>query len=410
MLSFAWNRALLAIRGMSFREHDPTEIAQKELIRVDALRAACEGLGWVDGVRAADVTTRYVRAALATGEPSRVTRALAAEAVFVSFRGSPTTPKVDAMLDRIDELAARIGSPELEAYALGTRGLVAQNMARFEDNYHYTSRALEVFRTRCTGVHWEMVSVTMFRLFGMVFTMRLREFTEVSRDALLDADQRGDLWLGTLIRTLVSPYVLLRTDRIPEAREQLRRGLEPWKHREFGFPHWNCLQAECFADMYEGKPEAALARLRNNAGNIARSKQMHVQLLRTNTSALLAKAHLLTYARDGDAGHLAVAEKLARKLAREGTAFARATACVLRGSTAMMRGDDERARIELEQVLAAEAQLQTTLLSDPTRLVYGRLIGGDGGAAMRAKAHRNLLELGIVDPERWATLQVPHRL
>src|SRR5262249_11520682 len=69
-------------RGLSYVPRSPSAIAEHDLQRVDACWSATTGLAMVDTIRAASLQTRHLLLALDTGEPYRVTRALALQVAF----------------------------------------------------------------------------------------------------------------------------------------------------------------------------------------------------------------------------------------------------------------------------------------------------------------------------------------
>ena len=85
-------RARLRLRGLRFRERDPSEIAAADLARIDVCWSAGIGLSVVDWIRGSDFQTRGLLLALRAGEPSRIARALAIEAAHVATAGARAAP------------------------------------------------------------------------------------------------------------------------------------------------------------------------------------------------------------------------------------------------------------------------------------------------------------------------------
>ena len=64
LASLLWRRARLRLRGLGFRERDPSEIAAADLTRIDVCWSAGVGLSVVDTIRGADFQARGLLLAL----------------------------------------------------------------------------------------------------------------------------------------------------------------------------------------------------------------------------------------------------------------------------------------------------------------------------------------------------------
>ena len=167
LFSLLVQRARLRLRGLGFRERDPSEIAPADLTRIDVCWSAGAGLSVVDTIRGADFQARGLLLSLAAGEPSRIARALAMEAAHAASAGGSNRKATARLLDRADELASRVEHP----YALGmvalARGVSAYLEGRWTLAQQECDRAETIFRDRCTGVAWELDTAHAFALWGL---------------------------------------------------------------------------------------------------------------------------------------------------------------------------------------------------------------------------------------------------
>jgi hypothetical protein len=96
-----------------------------------------------------------------------------------------------------------------------------------------------------------------------------------------------------------------------------------------------------------------------------------------------------------------------RRLQREQTPVARAAACQLRGSLALLAGQHERALIEIERAAASYARCGMRLHALAARQRVGILRGGDEGALLAEQARSEAIALGARDPARWFRSVMP---
>ena len=111
LFSLLIQRARLRLRGLGFRERDPSQIAPADLTRIDVCWSAGAGLSVVDTIRGADFQARGLLLSLAAGEPSRIARSLAMEAAHAASTGGSNRKTTARLLDRAGELASRVEDP-----------------------------------------------------------------------------------------------------------------------------------------------------------------------------------------------------------------------------------------------------------------------------------------------------------
>jgi serine/threonine protein kinase len=104
-------RILLFVRGLRFRERNVDQLPREQLVRVDTCFTLGMGLGLLDPIRGAEYQTRSLMLALDAGEPERVARALALEALYRASDGVRRRPVVERLLTRAAALAERDDRP-----------------------------------------------------------------------------------------------------------------------------------------------------------------------------------------------------------------------------------------------------------------------------------------------------------
>ncbi|HEY2744219.1 MAG TPA: hypothetical protein VGL86_06340, partial [Polyangia bacterium] len=405
MLSLGWQRLRIARRGLVFEERDESQVAPEVLRRIDAAYAVTAGLAMVDAIRGAGFQAQQLLLALDAGEPHRVMRAIAAEAVFVALPGVSAARKSADVLARVESLAQRLDTPMAHAQAAGTAGIIAHFEGRFRASIEPLERAEQLFRDRCTGLSWERSTAQIFHLYSLSMLGRLRALTTRLDQLFAEARARGDLHSQTNLAVTVGFQCRLAEDRSDEARRSVEEALRRWNvPDEFHIQHFNALIAEICIDLYNGEPEAAW----NRCAAIERFKKvglMRVQTARVN--ALWARGGTALACARRRPEMLAHAEREAARLSHEGVGWASAIAALLRSGIASTRG---QADVALKRLAEAQQLFEETALGGQlaaTRMIRGRLVGGDAGAELLGKARAFFDAEGVVSPDRFTAFFAP---
>ncbi len=192
LLSLVFGRARLGLRGLHHDERAATAIPPRELERIDVSWSAAIGLTMIDTIRGADFQTRNLLLALRAGEPYRLARALAWQATHVSTAGTPSARRVRQLLDAADRLAARIGHPHALGLVTLARGIAAYFQGRWPEARRFCDAAEAIFRDRCTGVVWEVVTAQSFAQWSLFFLGEVAELAARLPRQLQEARERGD--------------------------------------------------------------------------------------------------------------------------------------------------------------------------------------------------------------------------
>jgi len=260
-------------------------------------------------------------------------------------------------------------------------------------------------RERCTGLAWERSTSQIFHLYSLSILGRLRELTARCDQLVGEAQDRGDLHARTNLEITVGFQIALADGRPDDARRGLGEALARWNAPDdLHIQHFNALIAEVCIDLYIGDGESAWKRLQALT-RFKRAMLLRVQTARVNALWSRARAALVLGQRRPEL--LREAERDAARLAKEGVGYAEGIAALVRGCVAKRRGDDAAAvrlfadaerRFEDGGVAAQVASLQW---------VRGKLVGGDTGAQLVAKADAYFAGEGIGKGEAFARFFVP---
>ena len=412
LFSLLTQRARLRIRGLGFKERDPSQIAPAELTRIDVCWSAGAGLSVVDTIRGADFQARGLLLSLAAGEPSRIARSLAMEAAHAASTGGSNRKTTAQLLDRASALASRVEDPNASGMVALARGVCAYLEGQWTLAQSECDRAETIFRDGCTGVAWELDTSHAFALWALSHQGAVAELSH-RWPILLDlARARGDLYAVMNLSSYIMSIVRLAADEPNTADRELRQTMSQWSREGYHVQHNDALWAAVQIELYRGDGTAAWNLIDRSWSALRRSLLLRVQFIRTSMNFLRARAALaaaVTLRRSQLAGVqslLAVARRAARRLERERMPCPTAYALLIRGALAAISGDSARAVALLTDAVACFEGVDMRLCAAATRHRLGELQGGALGQAQIDRAARWMADENIKNPDRMAAMIV----
>jgi hypothetical protein len=403
-----FHRARLGLRGLSFRRRDPSEIASADLARIDVCWAAVAGLSVVDFIRAAAFQAKGLLLALRGGEPLRISRALAMEAAHRAAAGSRGARRTARLLRLADALAADVGQP----YALGMCSLAAGSAAYLEGRWNDAriacDRAEQTFRDHCTGVAWERATAHSFALWSLCFEGEIAELGRRWPMLLKEAGERGDRYFVMNLGTYVMSIVRLAADDGEGARQALRQNLAHWPQKGYHVQHNDVLWAMAQVELYLDRGTEAWELLGARWPDLSRSLLLRVQFIRVAMGHLRARCALAAAMRSTTPRPLLrLAETGARMLEREGVAWSRALALLIRAGLLERRGDRALAIAKLADAEAAFRRAGMALYAESAKRRRGQLLGAAAGDDLVSQTDSWMANQGIRNPARMAAMFAP---
>lgn len=406
LASLIRRRLWLKMRGLGYTRRDPTQVASEVLTRIDILRSVATGLSMIDVIHGADFNTRHLLAALRAGEPHRVARALAVESAHSSTGGGKTQARTLRLAAAATALAAELEDPHAIGLAKAVSGIGAFLRGEWRAARDLCREADQVLRDSTRGTTWESTSAQSFGLAGMFYLGELRELTELVPAKLREAEERGNLWFATGLRSWRTNAAWLALDDPDEARRQVEHAHRQWSRDGFHLQHYYELLAHGQIDLYSGNGRAGLDRLELQWKALTGSLLLRVQNIRVEAQHLRARCALAEAKRTGEASLLGDASKAARAIERERMPWALAIARLVDANVAMVRGDNGAAGL-VAAAGKALADADMHLYAAVTRYRRGQLIGGEDGTALVTSARDELIALGARNPERIAAMVMP---
>ena len=410
LLRLLWRRARVRVRGLSYTERPAAARDPLTLMRLDACWTLVLGLGRVDSIRAQDFQALHLLLALRAGEPSRVVRALAAEAAFVSLAGGPGEQRTAALVQHASHVAGRIGHPYALGLARFADGFAQYTVGRFAKARVQCEAAERIFREQCTGAVWEMNTAQMFVSYTLWFLGELVELRRRVPLRLREGRERGDLHAAADVSAGRANVTWLVSDNATTARRVLHDAMRPWSTIGFHFQHYYSLLAEGQIDLYTGESRAAWDRIQAQWPALARSLLLRYQLLRNEALHLRARCALALAAQSGGRerqDYLAYAERDARRIARSRMPWSDPLADLLAAAVRTCRGDQEDAAELLRRAIKGFSAADMACYAAVARRRFGELVGGVEGAQFIADADEWMRGQQVVRPERITAMLAP---
>jgi hypothetical protein len=369
------------------------------------------GLGIVDTVRGADFQTRNLLWALAAGEPYRIARALAVEAGYSAAEGQKARRRTERLLAAADTLARRIDHPHAIGLSTMTAGVADFLDGAWARGQQRCEAAVEIFRERCTGAAWELDSATFFVLWSLLYRGRFAELARCVPTLLREAQERGDRFAATNLRSSFMPLLCLAEDRPLDGRHEGERSMRRWSRQGFHLQHYNF---EMFANpqisLYLGDGAAAHRAMVERwpalrASMLPMIQHLRIEALHTRARAALGAAvGAPASARDS---LLRAAARDARRIAREGTSWSRPWSELVRAGIAAASGDPPEAIRRAARAAAGFERADMALYAAAARRRWGELVGGDEGQRVVTEADAVLRAEKIENPEQMVATLAP---
>lgn len=342
LASMLLNRAKLRFRGLGFEERSEQQIDPKVLHRIDLCWSIGNGLGGTDLIRGADFQARHLLMSLNAGEPYRIARAFAWEAVLRSLEGTPEAlTKAEDLAARSHVIAHRMKHPHAIAWASAGKAIAAHNGQRFREAVKLCEETIALFREACTDIAWELGSMYVWWLLAALYYVGdIPRMNEVLPRCLSEADSLGDLYTQTAARTTTQPLSFILSDRPREALECIEQAIARWSKEGYHTMHWNSLLNRVNANLYMGESRRAHAIVQAEWKTLNDSLLLRAKRARTQAHDMRGRA-LLAVAREESSPEPLLREilKVADVLTKERTAWAEGLAHAFRGAVALRRKD-----------------------------------------------------------------------
>ena len=257
-------------------------------------------------------------------------------------------------------------------------------------------------------MQWERGSVASFVTCDLWLLGDLREFAQRVSLYRREAEDRGDRYLVTNLRTGFANITWLLQDDPERAAAEAEAGMGSWSKQGFHFQHFLDFLARGHIGLYRGDGEMGHARLVQDWPRLTRSLTLRMQVARIFSLHLRARTAIAGAAESrSPRGLLHEADRAASKLEGERMEWALPFAALTRAAAAHLRGDDTRALAKLDEAILRLHRAGLGLFEAAARLRRGQLVSGDAGRAEARAADRWMRSRGVASPARTTAMMAP---
>jgi hypothetical protein len=408
LLGLLLRRLRLWLRGLRFRERAAGQAAAADLQRLDVTWAGALALTDIDPITSADLQARHLLLALRTGEPYRVARALALEAIFAAHNDRTGGRRSALLLEAAGALAERIDHPHARGLVLLAAGIAANQQGRWRAARTAYERAEQIFRDQCQDVAWERHIVQSQACVVLLPMGETAELVRRLRGLFREAQDRGSLpaWRNTI--GFLRPITSLLEDDPDRALREYEEHQAHLPRQGYMLQHAQGFLAEVDIALYRGEAERIWACFHRSSPELARSLFKRLQVLRVLVWERRARCALAVAVGSQAPGPLLrEAERAVVCMERERVPWAVAHARQQRAGIAACRGDRAGAiRFLVEATQGFEAT-NMALSAAAARRRHGELLGGADGRALVAEADAWMAGQMIRNAERVTATLAP---
>lgn len=405
LIKLLWYRLLLRIRGIGFRQRDISQISNESLSRIDTCWTVAVGLTMIDPIRAACFMSCGLLHALRAGEPYRVARAMAIEAVHESSVAGPRGKQyANLLLRRAGEIAETIDSPHASGLVTLAQGMIAILSGNSQVSLEKCEEAEKYFRDHCVRLSWELDTSQIHSIYACFYRGDFVQLRSRLTAFLKDAEERGDTYAEM---SMSGNFVdlELHAGNVEGARHALEESVRLCSRPGFELQQFTIFYGESHFHLYSRSGSTAWSVARERRKNIRNSLLGRVQYIRVMTAYLCGRCALA--AASGDALLLREAEREASLILSERVSWARPFATQILAGAAVQKGDREKAKALFDSVARDFDEHGMVAYSNASRRRYGELLGGQGGTQLVQEIDAWMYAQGIKNPECAAHIFAP---
>ena len=397
VLSLIYQRIRLSLQGLNTSLSAEDQVPREKLQRIDMMWSAVSGLSFQEPVAVAALHSYGLRAALAVGEPKRLTRAVALEAILTATSGPKTDKRVQKLLHMTGQLASSIHDTDTQGMWQLAQGGTAFLQVRMPDAISPLIEAERLFSSRVPKAWWELTtarSLLAWAYMHMGDFHALKQCTDLYQQ---DAQARGDRFLLSSISSAGIPQLQLAANKPELAQAGLNLLEESIPYEQFQQRHTSMLYSQAQLDLYRDNGLNSWQRIHDNWKLFRKSMQVHNQFARVSMIDLRARCALLEFNHSGDRRLLRSASEDSKLLQREVGSWVQAYIYRLQSLLHAAQSQHEESLVKLRQASEAFEQIGFLSCAAAARRRLGNLMNDAAGLQLVDQAEQFLSAQAIID-------------
>ncbi|MCA9675292.1 MAG: protein kinase, partial [Myxococcales bacterium] len=255
-------RARIRLRGLGWDRRAEADVDPDVLDRLDVMWSVSSGFTFVNPVLGRVLQARFLREALAAGEPRRVTLAFGLELGYISMPGEPARERAEALFARARALAAQVDQPDAVGFIEASGGVASYLAGRFREAHDRIHAGELLLRQHSTEMRWQLDLAEIFRIANLWCLGELRELVRVQPIYLRAAEEHGNVYSQRGLRGWRSNVAwLIQGDPVAARAHAERAAVARGKGEPFHLHHYYDVLAHVMIDLYERRGDDALARI-----------------------------------------------------------------------------------------------------------------------------------------------------
>jgi serine/threonine protein kinase/tetratricopeptide (TPR) repeat protein len=406
--SLLWHRTRLWQRGIDFEKRSENEINEELRRKIDVSWSASAGISMFEIVSGAALQSLNLRLSLESGEPNRILRALAWEAVQQANVGAQGIDQAHKYIRAAENISQELDTAYSKNMVLFARGITEFMAGKWDSAIEKLDQCVKVFSEECYGVHWEIGTARLFTLYAIFYCGQMSEHRRRSTDQVDDAERRGDWYTQLSLESWNIPFNYLMDDDPKRALDLLAESKSKMQLKRYTLQDMFAMTLMAYTHLYLNDPQQAWQIVRSSWKHLQRSFMLQGEVVRVVSWQARGRAAVGCVANGIDRRRYAKdARKCIRKLESEKAKWPSSWPVFLKAGLVEAEGDRSAAIDLLQQAIriALETDMLTYLY--PARWQLGHMLGGSGGREMVQQADKWMRNQGIQNPAKFSNLHLP---